>query len=477
MLSELSSLQLTDDQTSNDTCNFLDDFTSLFIEDDVISQQSVEKIKCENVFLHNKLKEITDYTLTLHKMIGLLKKQNSVLSRALDTQDLSSHLGQLSLNDEITSLYKEEQHLLELLQEKQLVLQAQVDNHNVTSHEMHLRNNIVNLSNEMSGMNSKIDIMSEENISLTELNDKLNSVIKVKEDEIQVMQNKLNVCSSIIEEQSNYSIPMMTANESQPWIVNPNEIEVTKQMLGTGAWGVVSLGIFRGLTVAVKQLHRLILSPHNQQKFLREMEISSKIRHPHILQFMCCSQVEQTLLVVTEVMDISAREAYLSNSISKQQSAKILLQCGLALQYLHGFNPNPIIHRDISSCNVLLSPKSHSDWTAKLSDFGAANFLRDELSSAPGAAIYAAPEAYSTVQNTMLDVFSFGVLMIELITHRLPDPSMRDKQLQTIPSKEIQEVIASALNRQPHNRPKISSVVSSIRVVFDLTSGISSNCA
>ena len=481
MLPEFNNLQLADvdELAVRESYSMLDNFSSLLIEDDLVSLQSADKIKAENQLLSQKLKQLSDYALTLHKMIALLKKQNCVLSSALDTQEISSNLKQLSLNDIIAPLKNEEYNLSQVLLEKQNVLQTQINKRSISKHEEKLSNDLTTRNNELTFLNAKLNSLSEENNSLTHINDRLNSAIKVKDDEMQVMQNKLNVCSSIIEEKNSFSLPRTNhPKESQPWIVDPDEIDVTNQMLGTGAWGVVSLGTFRGLTVAVKQLHRLILSPHNQQKFLREMEISSKIRHPHIVQFMCCSQVEQTLLVVTEVMKISAREAYLSNSISKHQSSKILLQCGLALQYLHSFSPNPIIHRDISSCNVLLTPKSHSnDWTAKLSDFGAANFLRDELSCAPGAAIYAAPEAYSSVQSTKLDVFSFGVLMIELLAFRLPDPCTRDKQLQAIPSKEIQEIIASTLNRQPENRPEIPSIVSSIRIVFNLPSGISSDCA
>lgn len=55
----------------------------------------------------------------------------------------------------------------------------------------------------------------------------------------------------------------------------------------------LSPGSFRGLTVAVKQLHNLIISRHNQAKFLREMEISATIRHPNILQFLCCAQQDR----------------------------------------------------------------------------------------------------------------------------------------------------------------------------------------
>ena len=474
LLGTLNDLSLSEKEDTNTKANdaIEDSFNSLLISDDLVSQRCLEKVELQNKILTENIKHMSDYIITLHKMIALLKKQNASLA---NFDKLSSKVHSLSLQDSVLDLQEEEQKLTDIIQQKQRVLQQQI----LSNKEFEEKANteLQNLQNQHTALNSKLESLSQENCSLTNANERLKSIVKVRDDEIQVMQNKLNVCSSIIEEQSKPRITVMTPDESKPWIVTPNEIQISSQLLGTGAWGTVSLGTFRGLTVAVKQLHRLILSPHNQEKFLREMEISSRIRHPHILQFICCSQQAQTLLVTTEVMELSAREAYLSNRLSKSQCVKVLLQCGLALQYLHGFKPVPIIHRDISSCNVLLSSKSSNSWVAKLSDFGAANFLRDELSCSPGAAIYAAPEAYSNIQNTKLDVFSFGVLMIELLTHRLPDPSQREQHLQTVPHAEVKDVIRSMLSRHPEQRPDMSSVVGSIRVASNMPSGVVSDCS
>ena len=474
LLGNLSGLSLSDQIDSSDKKpnSFIEDsFNSLLIHDDLVSQQCLDNVKLENNRLNRNIKELKDYIMTLHKMIALLRKQNAVLAK---NDQLSSKIESLTLQDAASELLEEEQILTKIIQHKQQALQEQILSNKVF--ETKANSELQSLKDHQKLLHSQMENISNENSSLSDANERLKSIVKVREDELQVMQNKLNVCSSIIEEQSKPRIMVTTPDESKPWIVVPNEIEISSQILGTGAWGTVSLGTFRGLTVAVKQLHRLILSPHNQEKFLREMEISSRIRHPHILQFICCSQQAQTLLVITEVMELSAREGYLSNRLSKSQSVKVLLQCGLALQYLHGFKPVPIIHRDISSCNVLLSSKSSNTWVAKLSDFGAANFLRDELSCAPGAAIYAAPEAYSNIQNTKLDVFSFGVLMMELLTHRLPDPSLREQHLHTVPHVEVKEVIRSMLSRHPEQRPDMSSVVGTIRVASNLPSGVASDC-
>ena len=458
--------------------NLLDGLT---IKDDLVSEQSMDSLKKENKSLRNKIVEINEYSLVLHKMIALLRKQNSVVTRS---ECISQKVETMCLQDDmLCDLNKEEQILSVMIEHKQnqihelRIPKREPDNQFREDQTRKVEAHINQLNMQIHELQRKIDHLTEVNTSLQENNDRLNSLFNTKSDEVQMMQNKVNICTNIIEEQSRMSNNCVPTDESHPWVVDPKEISISPKLLGTGAWGTVSLGTFRGLTVAVKQLHRLILSSHNKGKFLREMEISSRIRHPHILQFLCCSQQDQTLLVVTEVMDITLREAYLSNSISLSQRTKILLQCAIALQYLHDFKPQPIIHRDISSCNVLLSAKTKTSWVAKLSDFGAANFLRDELSCTPGAAIYAAPEAFSTVQSTKIDVYSIGVLTIELLTNRLPEPASRQRQLESLGHEELKVVVGSMLERKPENRPDMANVVGAFRAIFDLPPGIQSDCS
>lgn len=74
------------------------------------------------------------------------------------------------------------------------------------------------------------------------------------------------------------------------------------------------------------------------------------------------------------------------------------LDVAKALNYLHLSKPEAIIHRDLSSANVLLFERGQQ-WGAKVSDFGSADFIRSCMSQNPGAAIYAAPEALTTRQS------------------------------------------------------------------------------
>lgn len=182
------------------------------------------------------------------------------------------------------------------------------------------------------------------------------------------------------------------------WIISRDEITVSSKSLGTGAWGLVVEGTFRGCPVAVKKIHDLILSPHNRRLFEREMSIASRCRHPCLLQFIGATNDNGNPLFITELMDTNLRSKLEAGPLTDDVKHTISCDVAMALNYLHLNKPLPIIHRDISSANVLLWRRDGC-WRAKVSDYGAANFMRQCRTINPGAVIYSAPEALSIHQT------------------------------------------------------------------------------
>ena len=179
------------------------------------------------------------------------------------------------------------------------------------------------------------------------------------------------------------------------WVINRNEVQIRRdQNLGEGAWGTVYRGKFRGCDVAVKETHSNIMSDHNLQSFLREAEMASRCRHPCLLQFIGATTDERPL-VITEIMNCSLRARLYDTRktpLSEQEITIISLDVAKALNYLHQ-KPQPIIHHDISSSNVLLW-REGDQWRAKVSDYGTANFVRQSSVNYAGAAVYCAPEFF-----------------------------------------------------------------------------------
>ena len=186
--------------------------------------------------------------------------------------------------------------------------------------------------------------------------------------------------------------------ETCDWVISRNEIQMTENCLGRGGWGSVNEGTYCGCTVAVKQIHDLILSRHNRLLFEREMNIASACRHPCLLQFIGATNDEGSPLFVTELMEKSLRALFEERPLSKTEIRVISLDVARALNYLHQKKPSPIIHRDVSSANVLLW-RQGDQWRGKVSDYGTANFMQQTMTVAPGAMIYRAPEALSSNQT------------------------------------------------------------------------------
>ena len=182
------------------------------------------------------------------------------------------------------------------------------------------------------------------------------------------------------------------------WIIARHEIQMTDKCLGRGGWGSVYEGVYCGCAVAVKQIHELILSPHNIRLFNREMEIASKCHHPHLLQFIGATNDEESPLFVTELMENNLRTLLEQRQLSEREIRAISLDVARGLNYLHHKKPVPIIHRDVSSANVLLW-RQGDQWRGKVSDYGTANFMQQNMTVAPGAMIYSAPEALTPQQT------------------------------------------------------------------------------
>ena len=203
--------------------------------------------------------------------------------------------------------------------------------------------------------------------------------------------------------------------EPRDWIIRRDEVILSERSLGVGAWGKVYEGTFRGCQVAVKQIHDLILSPHNRRLFEREMSIASRCRHPHLLQFIGATNDDGSPLFITELLDTDLRNVLTQRSLHLEEVVCIALDVAKALNYLHLKKPSPIIHRDISSSNVLLWRRDNC-WSAKLSDYGAANFMRRHMTSNPGASIYAVPESQTSQQSPKVSTNSDYTFQLPFIT-------------------------------------------------------------
>ena len=255
------------------------------------------------------------------------------------------------------------------------------------------------------------------------------------------------------------------------WELPREEVNISNTILGTGGWGYVARGTFRGQTVAVKCLHRGILSPQNEGRVRREISIMSQVRHPNLLLLIGAVLTVEGAgpLIVTELLDRSLRSAYEGGMLEERSKVPVLRDVASALTYLHSHNHTPIIHRDVSSANVLLEyTRPEIQWKAKLSDFGSANLSHLATTPAEGAAVYSAPEVSTdnrSRQTVKIDVYSFGVLMCEVCLCRFPPerrhfPSMLSDVRRTAPN--MFPLARDCTSRTHQDRPGMREVLQRI---------------
>ena len=208
----------------------------------------------------------------------------------------------------------------------------------------------------------------------------------------------------------------LTEYESQlkarDWVLCRDDVQLSDESLGAGALGRVVKGRYCGCVVAIKQLHQLTLTQRERRLFEREMDIASRCRHPCLLQFIGATQDERPLFV-TEIMEKSLRKLLGERQKQNQHLTEteiifISLDVARALNYLHQRKPEPIVHRDVSSANVLLW-KQNNQWRGKLGDYGTAKFLQETMTVAPGAMIYAAPEIGCPFKQTVKVSLLYGI--------------------------------------------------------------------
>ena len=243
------------------------------------------------------------------------------------------------------------------------------------------------------------------------------------------------------------------------WVVQREEIELTDTELGRGGWGVVKVANFRGIRVAAKCFYPQLTSDYYLSMYNREMNMASRLRHPNMVQFIGAS-VEGTPIILTELMTTSLRAILEHGPIELPQTTSISLDVARALNYLHLMKPHPIIHRDISSANVLLDPLPNSSWKAKISDYGSVNLLARTQTVGPGSPIYAAPEAgMPALQSPKMDIYSYGVLLIEILTDQFPEVNIRRRLITAINNGSYRNLIEQCLSDEKDHRPSAQVII------------------
>ena len=210
-----------------------------------------------------------------------------------------------------------------------------------------------------------------------------------------------------------------------------HNVEMTGVKLGAGSFGSVEEVTMADTVCAGKIWHETLLDPKNEgvdnmvQRFIRECELMSQVHHPNIVQFMgICFKGSPYPILVMERMHMSLDSLLETRkNVPLNLKLQVLLDVTRGLVHLHDNMQPPIVHRDLTTRNVLLV----ESLKAKIADLGNARMiepgkLSKTLSNSPGTHVYMPPETGGDKPSysSSLDIFSFGHLALYTVTQVFP---------------------------------------------------------
>ncbi|KAJ8759701.1 hypothetical protein K2173_009802 [Erythroxylum novogranatense] len=276
-------------------------------------------------------------------------------------------------------------------------------------------------------------------------------------------------------------------------IVYRSIIEATERFdpkfcIGQGSHGsVYKAELSTGQVVAVKKLHSPVdeLDEANSKAFTSEIRVLTELRHRNIVKLHgFCAHGRHSFLVY-EFLESGSLQTMLqsdeqASAFDWEKRTNVINDLANALSYMHHDCSPPVVHRDISSKNILFN----REFQAHISDFGTARILNPDSSnrtSFAGTYGYAAPEfAYTLEVNEKCDVYSFGVLALEIVMGKHPrdlisslsSSNIQDDLLSELldhrlipPENQIAEIITtivkiaiSCLRSNPQSRPTMQRI-------------------
>ena len=329
---------------------------------------------------------------------------------------------------------------------------------------------------------SNVNLQNQVSVALQQLLDMvtINKQLQTSNSELQTSKANLQDCLTDIEKhlqavrqssvqlQTQLSLTqqqligvqsMMT--HSRLWAVSDDQFSIGKE-IGRGAWATVHETTFRGTIVAAKCLHNIINTPETREMFQQEMEMILHCQHENIVTFIGAT-LEDNPVILMELMDINLRNAYEQGSVKDHQKFGIFYDVAKALHFLHT-RPDPVIHRDVSSANVLLKDCGNVKWLAKLGDLGTAKIQQHCTTPGPGTMAYAAPEvAYPTQHSPKMDVYSYGILIVETLTEAFPFKKMDIlKAFVQEQFPQYHQLVTNCNSHQSSDRPTMYDVITQL---------------
>uniref|UniRef100_A0A8C1W0K0 Mitogen-activated protein kinase kinase kinase 7 n=1 Tax=Cyprinus carpio TaxID=7962 RepID=A0A8C1W0K0_CYPCA len=243
-----------------------------------------------------------------------------------------------------------------------------------------------------------------------------------------------------------------------------------EEVVGRGAFGVVSKAKWKGRDVAIKTIE----SELERNAFFVEVRQLSRVNHPNIVKLY--GSCRKPVCLVMEYAEGGSLYNVLHGAeplphYTASHAMSWCLQCSQGVSYLHGMKPKALIHRDLKPPNLLLVA---GGTVLKICDFGTACDIQTHMTNNKGSAAWMAPEVFEgSNYSEKCDVFSWGIILWEVITRRKPFDEIggpafrimwavhrgtRPPLIENLP-KPIESLMTRCWSKDPSQRPSMEEIV------------------
>nr|URC25208.1 TGF-beta-activated kinase 1 [Miichthys miiuy] len=251
--------------------------------------------------------------------------------------------------------------------------------------------------------------------------------------------------------------------------INYEDIEV-EEVVGRGAFGVVCKAKWKGKDVAIKTIE----SESERKAFIVELRQLSRVNHPNIVKLY--GSCHTPVCLVMEYAEGGSLYNVLHGAeplpyYTASHAMSWCFQCSQGVAYLHGMKPKALIHRDLKPPNLLLVA---GGTVLKICDFGTACDIQTHMTNNKGSAAWMAPEVFEgSNYSEKCDVFSWGIILWEVITRRKPFDEIggpafrimwavhngtRPPLIKNLP-KPIESLMTRCWSKDPSQRPSMEEIV------------------
>ena len=256
----------------------------------------------------------------------------------------------------------------------------------------------------------------------------------------------------------------------EQWLVERKQINIIEEkVLHEGQWGDIKVAQFEYTKVAAKSFNLSHLKqPVSSQpaqnkwyrKFISDMNIIASFRHPNLVLFLGACVDHEAIIVLTELMHTSLKQQLLRKNVSftEKQVITISLDVARALHYLHY---RGVVHDNITSDHILLEPLADQKWKAKVIDSGLHNLRKVLLPDF--RPMYVSPSKLST---TKTDVYSFAVVLLEMMCKDIYDFGMVVSEMCTIQTasnsikdQRLRRLVINCTQEARKNRPSADKII------------------